>query len=136
MVITIGVDVFEYAYFPLLNVTKRIAIGHFYRKNRSPCCLYYDARGHHESTVFIYCSLKGLEYVFWVPYRYFTFPITMLVSVFSILIAANYSDHLEKLMSSLIFTFYGFMQFIIPMITIIILIWRTQKNNSAQNGVK
>ena len=52
----------------------------------------------------------------------------MMVSVFSILVAVNYGDHLEKLKSSLIFTFYGFMQLIIPMMTIIILIWKTKKN--------
>ena len=58
-----------------------------------------------KSAVFIYCSLKGLEYVFHIPYRYFAIPICMLVSVFSVLIAVNYGDHLEKLKSSLIITF-------------------------------
>src|SRR3954453_4449709 len=136
MVYTIGVDVFQYATFPLLNVTKRVAIGHFLERI-DPLVVFIMTLGVIiKSAVFIYCSLKGLEYVFKVPYRYFTIPISMLVSVFSILIATNYGDHLEKLMSSLIFTFYGFMQFIIPIMTIIILIWKTKKNKSTQSGVK
>jgi spore germination protein KB len=136
MVVTVGVDIVEYANFPLLNVTKRISIGHFIERI-DPLVVFIMTLGVIvKSTIFIYCSLKGLEYVFKVPYRYFTIPISMFVSVFSILIATNYGDHLEKLRSSFIFTFYSFMQFVIPMITIIILIWKTQKNNSAQNGVK
>ena len=136
MVITIGVDVFQYSNFPMLSATRLVSIGHFIERIDVLVVFIMTLGVIIKSTVYIYCSLKGLEYVFRVPYRYFTIPISMLVSVFSILIAVNYGDHLEKLKSSLIFTFYGFMQLIIPMMTIIILIWKTKKNNSAQNGVK
>jgi spore germination protein KB len=136
LVLTLGVDAFQYSNFPLLSTIRFISIGDFLERI-DPLVVFIMTLGVIiKSAVFLYCSLKGLEYVFRIPYRYFVIPISMLVSVFSILIEVNYGDHLEKLKSSLIFTFYIFMQLIIPMMTVIILIRKTKKNNSAQNGVK
>ncbi len=136
MVITLGVDAFQYSNFPLLSTTRLISIGKFIERIDVLVVFIMTLGVIIKSAVFIYCSLKGLEYVFRIPYRYFSIPICMLLSVFSILVAVNYADHLEKLKSILIFAFYIFMQLIIPMMTLIILIWKTKKNNSVQNGVK
>ena len=57
-------------------------------------------------SVYIYCGLKGMEYIFRLPYRYFTVPISMLVSCFSILVTVNYGDHLKSLKSPIIIYFY------------------------------
>ena len=136
MVITLGVDAFQYSNFPLLSTTRLISIGKFIERIDVLVVFIMTLGVIIKSAVFIYCSLKGLEYVFRIPYRYFSIPICMLLSVFSILVAVNYADHLEKLKSILIFAFYIFMQLIIPMMTLVILIWKTKKNNSVQNGVK
>ena len=136
MVFTLGADVYQYTNFPLLNTTRLIAIAHFLERLDILVVFIMTMGVFIKSAVLIYCSLKGLEYVFRKPYRYFTFPISMIVSVFSILIAVNYGDHLEKLKSTLIYYFFIFMQLILPMLTIIILIWKTKRKNSAQNGVK
>ena len=45
-----------------------------------------------KSAVYLYGGLKGLEYVFRVPYRYFVFPISMIVAIFSILTSANFAE--------------------------------------------
>jgi spore germination protein KB len=136
MINTLGVDAFQYSNFPLLSTTRVISIGHFLERI-DPLVVFIMTLGVIvKCAVFIYCGLKGLEYVFRIPYRYFAIPISVLVSVFSILVAVNYGDHLEKLKSSFIFTFYGFTQLIIPIMTILILIWKTKKHNSAQNEVK
>ena len=136
MVFTLGVDGFQYSNFPMLSTTRLISIGKFIERIDVLVVFIMTLGVVIKSAVFIYCSLKGLEYIFHIPYRYFSIPICMLVSVFSVLVAVNYGDHLEKLKSSLIITFFGFTQLIIPMITIIILIWKTKRKNSAQNGVK
>ena len=45
-----------------------------------------------KSAVYFYVGLKGLEYVFRLPYRYFAVPISMIVAVFSILISNNFAE--------------------------------------------
>ena len=40
-------------------------------------------------------GLKGLEYVFRVPYRYFVFPISMIIAIFSILTSVNFAKFLD-----------------------------------------
>ena len=105
MVITLGVDGFQYSNFPLLSTTRLISIGQFIERIDVLVVFIMTLGVIIKSAVFIYCSLKGLEYIFRIPYRYFSIPICMLVSVFSILVAVNYGDHLEKLKSSLIYYF-------------------------------
>jgi len=136
MVSTLGVNVYQYTNFPLLSTTRLISIAHFLERLDILIVFIMTLGVIIKSSIYIYCGLKGLEYVFRIPYRYYSLPISMFVSVFSILIAVNFGDHLEKLKSSFIVTLHTFMQLIIPMVTIIILIWKTKKHNSAQNEVK
>ena len=136
MVSTLGVNVYQYTNFPLLSTTRLISIAHFLERLDILIVFIMTLGVIIKSSIYIYCGLKGLEYVFRIPYRYYSLPISMFVSVFSILIAVNFGDHLEKLKSSFIVTLHTFMQLIIPMVTIIILIWKTQKNKSTQSGVK
>jgi spore germination protein KB len=136
MVLTLGVDVFQYTNFPLLSTTRLISIAHFLERLDVLVVFIMTMGVIIKSAVFIYCSLKGLEYVFRKPYRYFAFPISMMVSVFSILIAVNFADHLEKLKSTFIYSFHIFMQLILPILTVLFLLWKTKKNKSSQNGVK
>ena len=136
MVITLGVDVYQYTNFPLLSTTRLISIAHFLERMDVLVVFIMTMGVIIKSAIFIYCSLKGLEYVFRKPYRYFAFPISMMISVFSILVAVNFGDHLEKFKSTLVSYFYIIMQLILPMLTVLFLSWKTKKNKSAQNGVK
>ena len=96
MVITVGVDVFQYSNFPLLSATRLVSIGHFLERMDVIVVFIMTLGVIIKSSVYIYCGLKGMEYIFRLPYRYFTVPISMLVSCFSILIAVNYGDHLKS----------------------------------------
>lgn len=136
MVLTLGVDVFQYTNFPLLSTTRLISIAHFLERLDVLVVFIMTMGVIIKSAIFIYCSLKGLEYVFRKPYRYFAFPISMMVSIFSILIAVNFGDHLEKLKSTFIYSFHIFMQLILPILTVLFLLWKTKKHKSAQNEVK
>ena len=136
MAITLGGDVYRYTNFPLLSTTRLISIAHLLERMDVLVVFIMTIGVIIKSTIFIYCGLKGLEYVFRKPYRYFAFPISMMVSVFSILIAVNFGDHLEKLKSTFIYSFHILMQLILPILTVLFLLWKTKKNKSAQNGVK
>ena len=136
VIITVGVDVFQYSNFPMLSAARLVSIGHFLERIDVIVVFIMTLGVITKVSVYIYCGLKGMEYIFRLPYRYFTVPISMLVSCFSILVTVNYGDHLKTLKSPIIIYFYITMQLIIPIMTIIILKWKTKKNNSAQNGVK
>ena len=134
MAITLGGDVYRYTNFPLLSTTRLISIAHFLERLDILIVFIMTLGVIIKSSIYIYCGLKGLEYVFRIPYRYYSLPISMFVSVFSILIAVNFGDHLEKLKSSFIVTLHTFMQLIIPMVTVFILIWKTKRINRPKVG--
>ena len=136
VIITVGVDTFRYSNFPMLSAARLVSIGHFIERIDVIVVFIMTLGVITKVSVYIYCGLKGLEYIFRLPYRYFTVPISMLVSFFSILVTANYADHIKAMKSPVIIYFYFSMQLIIPLLIIIILKWKTKKNNSAQNGVK
>ena len=136
VIITAGADVFQYSDFPMLSAARLVSIGHFLERIDVIVVFIMTLGVITKASVYVYCGLKGMEYIFRLPYRYFAIPISMLVSCFSILIAVNYGDHLKTLKSPILIYFQIIMQLIIPITTIIILKWKTKKNNSAQNGVK
>ena len=120
----------------MLSAARLVSIGHFLERVDVIVVFIMTLGVITKVSVYVYCGLKGMEYIFRLPYRYFTVPISMLVSCFSILIAVNYGDHLKTLKSPILIYFHIIMQLIIPIMTIIILRWKTKTNNSAQNGVK
>lgn len=125
---TLGADAVQNANFPLLSASKRVAIGHFIQRI-DPIVVFIMMLGIVvKSAVYLYAGLKGLEYVFRIPYRYFTVPISMIVATFSILTAANFAKFLDWLVT---ITHYLLppMQLAIPSVIMVILIWKSKKNN-------
>ena len=128
MMFTLGVDVMQNANFPLLSAARRVAIGQFIERI-DPLVVFIMMLGILvKSTVYFYAGLKGLEYVFQVPYRYFTVPISMIVATFSILTTANFAQFLDWKVT---LTHYlnPPIQLAIPSVIMVILIWKSKKNN-------
>jgi spore germination protein KB len=86
--------------------------------------------------IYLYVGLKGLEYVFHVPYRHFAVPISpisMIVAVFSILISINFAKFSqEKVISANDLS--PSMQLAIPFVIMIILIWKTKRNRNKEEN--
>ena len=71
MMITLGADAVQNANFPMLSASRRVSIGHFIERI-DPIVVFMMMLGILvKSAVYFYGGLKGLEYVFRVPYRYF-----------------------------------------------------------------
>ena len=81
--------------FPLLSAARLVSIGHFLERMDVIVVFIMTLGVITKGSVYIYCGLKGMEYIFRLPYRYFTVPISMLVSCFSILVTVNYGDHFK-----------------------------------------
>ena len=128
VLVTLGADVMQNANFPLLSTAKRVSIGHFIERI-DPIVVFITMLGILvKSAVYLYGGLKGLEYVFRVPYRYFVFPISMIVAIFSILTSANFAKFLDWQVT---LTHYlnPPIQLAIPSVIMAILIWKTKRNN-------
>ena len=134
MTTTLGNDAHQYSNFPLLSAARMVSIGEFIERIDAIVVFVMMLGVIIKCSVYFYCSLKGLEYVFRLPYRYFAFPMAMLASLFTMLIAANYGEHLQKAGFSLISYFHISMQLVIPGITILFLIRKVkkQKNKSGK----
>ena len=128
MLFTLGADVMQNANFPLLSAAKRVSIGNFIERI-DPIVVFIMMLGILvKSAVYLYGGLKGLEYVFRVPYRYFVFPISMIIAIFSILTSANFAKFLDWQVT---LTHYlnPPIQLAIPSVIMVILIWKSKKNN-------
>jgi spore germination protein KB len=128
VLVTLGSDIVQSANFPLLSASKRVAIGHFIERI-DPIVVFIMMLGIVvKSAVYFYGGLKGLEYVFRIPYRYFIVPISMIVTTFSILTTANFAEFLDWKVT---LTHYlnPPMQLAIPSVIMVILILKSKKNN-------
>lgn len=128
-VFTLGAGNIQYVKFPLLSAARIITIGDFIERI-DPLVVFIMMLGVLvKSSIFLYVGLKGLEYVFRVPYRYFTVPISIMVSALSMLISNNFADHVEKGLRFTIYYLHPPIQFAIPTMLLVILLWKTKKKN-------
>lgn len=137
LIVSLGMDALQSSNFPVLSMVRLISVGEFIER-LDPIAVFIIILGVLiKSALLLYCSLKGLEYIFRIPYRYFSFPISILTAVFTMFIAANYGEHLAKGGSAFIYRFHLVMQFLIPVITFIFLMRKTKKQKNLkgkQNG--
>ena len=92
----IGVDMAERSMFPLLNTVREIALFDFIERLDALAVFTMMIGIHIKVTMFFFGGLKGLEYVFRIPYRSFTFPIGTIVTFFTIMIASNFAEHIQE----------------------------------------
>ena len=128
MVMTLGADVMQNGNFPLLSAARMVSIGHFLERI-DPIVVFILMLGILvKSAVYFYGGLKGLEYVFQVPYRYFVVPISMIIVFFSIVTSENSAEFLDWKVT---LTYYlnPPIQLAIPSVIMVMLIWKSKKNN-------
>lgn len=136
MIATLGVDGLQRANFPLLSVAREVSIGNFIERIDAIVVFIMMLGILVKGSVFLFGSLKGMEYVFRLPFRYFAMPSAMLVSFFSIVISVNFADHLQEGLKLVPYYLHLPLQFAVPFILLIILIWKQRKNKNKQTGWK
>lgn len=133
IVFTLGVEVMQYANFPVLSASRRVAIGHFIERIDAIVVFIMVLGILVKSAVYFYVGLKGLEYVFRLPYRYFVVPISIIVAVFSVLISNNFPE-LLKVKAVFANDLNPPMQLVIPFVIMVILIWKTKRNRKQEKN--
>jgi len=134
MLIALGADTMQFSQFPLLSAARKISIANFIERTDAFVVFIMLLGILVKSSLFFYAGLKGLEYVFRIPYRIFTFPMGMLVSCYSVWIAENFAEHLEEGLVFVTHYFHPPMQFGIPGILFGIILWKKKKKQSSKKN--
>jgi spore germination protein KB len=83
--------------------------------------------------VFTYGGLKGLELIFIRPYRYFIFPMAMLIAYISVSMSDNFAEHLEEGLMFVPYYLHLPFQLGIPTLLFPILMWKTKGMKGGQH---
>ncbi|MCB5236795.1 GerAB/ArcD/ProY family transporter [Niallia circulans] len=137
IIATLGENTAARANFPLLIAARLVSIGEFLERIDVLVVFIMMLGILIKSSVFLYGGLKGIEYIFKIPYRYFAMPVSCIVAMFSIFITLDFSDHLIEGLNVDLFILHVPLEFIIPIsITFIVLVKKWKKQRKEEKGVK
>lgn len=128
----LGPNMAERAAFPLLTAAREIAFADFIERLDSIVIFVMMLGIFIKVSLFFFGGLKGLEYIFKIPYRYFSIPMGMVIAISSILIAVNYAEHIEEGIQIVPIYLHIPLQFGIPILLIIMIIWKRKQNKGGQ----
>lgn len=130
MLFALGAEAMQFKSFPLLTAARRISVGQFIERLDALVVFIMMLGVLVKSSIFLYTALKGLEYIFQIPYRYFAVPISMSVSIYSNVISFNFAEFKEEGLKFALYYIHPPMQVVVPTIVLLILFWKTKKHNS------
>jgi len=137
IIATLGENTAARANFPLLIAARLVSIGEFLERIDVLVVFIMMLGILIKSSVFLYGGLKGIEYIFKIPYRYFAMPVSCIVAMFSIFITLDFSDHLVEGLNVDLFILHVPLEFIIPIsITSIVLVKKWKKQRNEEKGLK
>jgi len=93
----LGVEQSERAAFPFISAIRNIAIANFIERLDALVVFVLLLGVFVKASIYLLAALKGLEYLSRIPYRRFSIPITMLVSMLSVFLAANYAEYKQEI---------------------------------------
>lgn len=108
--------------FPLLSAARLINIGELIERTDALIVFIMMLGILIKSSVFLYGCLKGIEYIFKIPYRYFAMPFACLTAIFSIFISLDFSDHLVEGLQVDLFLLHIPLEYGVPILTTFILL--------------
>ncbi len=137
IIATLGENTAVRANFPLLISARLVSIGEFLERIDVLVVFIMMLGILIKSSVFLYGGLKGIEYIFKIPFRYFAMPVSCITAMFSIFITLDFSDHLVEGLNVDIFLLHIPLQFALPIFVLFVLLvkkWKEQRNE--KRGVK
>ncbi|WP_217279843.1 GerAB/ArcD/ProY family transporter [Niallia circulans] len=82
--------------FPLVSATRLISIGDFLQRVDAFAIFIIALGVVIKICIFSFAALKGLEYIFKLPYRVLVIPMMCILTICSSLISINFSDHITE----------------------------------------
>ncbi|URT71806.1 GerAB/ArcD/ProY family transporter [Cytobacillus firmus] len=127
MIVTLGTDALLRSNFPMLSSAREVSIGNFIERIDALVVFIMMLGILVKGSVFMFAGLKGLEYTFRLPYRYFSLPVAMIVSAYSVLISVNFGDHWQEGLEMVPYFLHLPMQFGLPSLVLIAVLWKRRK---------
>lgn len=122
IITSLGITTASRATFPLISTTRLVSIADFFERI-DPLAVFIIMLGIVIiSSIFIYGGLKGLEYIFKSPYRYFVVPSVCIISMFSIFISLDINDHIKEASLVVPYLLYLPLQFAFPCFLLFVLL--------------
>jgi len=128
---SLGSNIALRANFPLLSATRLVSIGEFIERIDVISVFMIMLGVLVKSSVFIYGGLKGLEYIFKLPYRYFVMPMIFIISVYSIFISRYFADHVYEGLRVIHYLLSMPLQFMLPILLYFIVLVKTSVQGSS-----
>ncbi len=129
MIVTLGVNTLERSNFPLLSTGRNVSVGNFIERIDALVVFIMMLGIFVKGSLFLFGGLKGLEYIFNLPFRYFAIPVSMIVAFFSILISIDYAEHIQEGLRMVPYFLHLPFQFCIPIFVFFILMWKQRKKS-------
>jgi spore germination protein KB len=130
MIVTLGVDSVARSNFPLLSTARAVSIGNFIERIDAIVVFIIMLGVFIKGSIFFYGGLKGLEYIFNLPYRYFAFPVSMIISLFSNLVSVDFADHIQEGIKMVPYYLHFPFQVVLPFILFLLVMWKQRKGKS------
>lgn len=127
---TLGVDTMQRSNFPLLSVARIVSIGNFIERIDAFVVFIMLLTILIKSCLFFFAGLKGLEHIFHLPFRYFAFPMSMLLALFSVLTSLGFADLVQEGLKMVPYYMHIPFQFCIPLLVFMVTKWKQWKNQS------
>ncbi|MEH7107117.1 GerAB/ArcD/ProY family transporter [Bacillus sp. JJ1764] len=132
MLMTIGMDTMVRSNFPLLSTARNVSVGNFIERIDALAVFIMMLGIFVKGSLFFYGGLKGLEYIFKLPFRYFAFPVSMLIALFSVMVSVDFADHIQEGLKMVPLFLHLPFQFCIPVFIFLMLIWKQRKSKQVK----
>lgn len=130
----LGVDSVARSNFPLLSAAREVSVMQFIERIDAFVVFIMMLGILIKCSVFMFAGFKGLEYVFKMPYRPFVFPVTMVVSLFTVMIAFNFAEHIDEGLNYTVPFFIFPMAYVIPVILFVATLIKVRKNKKPKGS--
>ncbi|KAB7669940.1 GerAB/ArcD/ProY family transporter [Bacillus sp. B1-b2] len=117
-----------YTNFPLVGAARLINIADFIQRLDALAVFIIALGVIIKIAIFLLAGLKGLEYIFQIPYRFFVFPMICVSTLFSTFISFSLTDHLQESVTVVPYLLSLPFFFMFPAFLMIIMLFKHQKN--------
>jgi spore germination protein KB len=124
---TLGVDTRGRSNFPMLAAARYISIANFVERVDALVVFIMMLGVMVKISLLFYGGLKGLEYIFRIPYRPFVFPMATLFALFSILIAENFAEHIQEGLKFVPLYIHMPFEVVLPIFILVFALWQQHR---------
>ncbi|GAE34264.1 GerAB/ArcD/ProY family transporter [Halalkalibacter akibai] len=129
----LGVDLKIRTLFPLMTAAREIKLMDFFERVDILVVFILMCGIFIKVSVFFYAGLKGLEYVFNIPYRSLIIPVTALIPFFAVINSNNVVEHFEEGLVIVPYILHLPLQFGIPFVLFVILFIKKKKGKVSKS---